>query len=364
MFVIDLIKSWLVYLVHFVKLYFKSSHAIRMENIALRSQLSLYVHHYETRNLPKPRSTPAFRQLWVFLSKYFTMWKSNLVVVKPETVVKWHRTAFKIYWRKKSKKTGRPRIPKETVDLIEEWHNQNKKESPERIHERLKLRGVINPPAPNTIAKYIKEMNKKPKPPSAKQRQSWKTFLKNHVDLTWAVDFFTVPTFNFKILHVLVIVHHKTRRIVYFNVTKNPDAEWVVQQFRNATPYGEVPTYLIHDNDVLFRANKFQRFLQTAGIQSKRTSYKSPWQNAYAERTIGTIKRECTDYIIPINEKHIHKHLSDYIHNYYNTHRPHQGIQGQTPIPTPTHLSVKAEDVKLKATPVMNEIYHTYKRTA
>ncbi|GAE92441.1 hypothetical protein JCM21714_1443 [Gracilibacillus boraciitolerans JCM 21714] len=207
-------------------------------------------------------------------------------------------------------------------------------------------------------------MANKPKPPTEKQIQSWKTFIKNHLSVTWAVDFFTIPTFNFKILHVLIIMHHQTRQIVHFNVTTNPDAEWVVQQFRNATPYGEGPTYLIHDNDPLFRSIKFQRFLQSSGIQSKRTSYKSPWQNAYAERAIGIIKRECTDHIIPINEKHIRHLLSDYIHNYYNSHRTHQGLAGQTPIPTPKHLPVKAEELKLKATSVMNGLYHIYKRIA
>ena len=121
---------------------------------------------------------------------------------------------------------------------------------------------------------------------------------------------------------------------------------------------------MIHDNDPLFTSKKFQRFLKSSSIQSKRTAYKSPWQNAYAERVIGTIKLECTDHLIPINRKHIHNHLSDYIHNYYNTHRPHQGLDGLTPIPTPTHLPVKVEEVKLKPTPVMNGIYHTYERVA
>ncbi|WP_240456673.1 integrase core domain-containing protein [Virgibacillus halodenitrificans] len=314
--------------------------------------------------LPKRQQNIVFKQLWVIFSKVLPNWKDVLFVVQPETVIRWHRTAFKIYWRRKSRKMGRPRIPKETIELIRKLHDDNLHASPEKLHEQLKLKGVVNPPAPNTIAKYIKEINNKSKPPTAKKKQSWRTFLNNHLDVTWAVDFFTIPTFKFKILHVLVIVHHQTRRIVHFNVTTNPDAEWVVQQFRNATPYGEVPKYLIHDKDPLFRANKFQRFLQTSGIQSKKTAYKSPWQNAYAERAIGTLKRECTDHIIPINEKHIHNLLYEYIHNYYNTNRPHQRLNNQTPIPTPTHLPVNAEDVKLKATSVMNGLYHTYKRVA
>ncbi|TFE04224.1 transposase [Jeotgalibacillus salarius] len=313
---------------------------------------------------PKRQQNIVFKQLWVILSKIVPTWKDHLFNVQPETVIRWHRTAFKIYWRRKSKKMGRPLISIETILLIEKLHKENPTLSSEKLHEQIKLRGVINTPAPNTIAKYIKNMANQPKPPSKKQIQSWNTFIKNHLSVTWAVDFFTIPTFNFKILHVLVIIHHQTRRIIHFNVTTNPDAEWVVQQFRHATPYGERPTYLIHDNDPLFRSNKCQRFLQTSGIQSKKTAYKSPWQNAYVERAIGTIKRECTNHIIPINEKHIHHLLHDYISNYYNTDRTHQGIGGQTPIPTPKHVPVKEGDLKLKATPVMNGLYHTYKRIA
>lgn len=282
-----------------------------MEVVALRNQLSLYEHHFQTNNLPKPQSTPAFRQLWILLSKHYSGWKDVLKAFQPSTVLKWHRNAFSLHWAKKSKKTGRPHIPKEVIQLIREVHEENEFISPEKIHEQLKLHGVVNAPAPNTIAKYLPSTRK---PPTEKQKQSWKSFIKNHLDVTWAVDFFTIPTLNFKILHVLVIVHHKTRRIVHFNVTTNPDADWVVQQFRNATPYGEAPKYLIHDNDPLFRAKKFQRFLQTAGIQSKRTAYKSPWQNAYAERAIGTLQRECTDHFIPLSAKHTYGLLHDYIH--------------------------------------------------
>lgn len=337
---------------------------IRLENIALRSQLMREMEKQKLSHSPKRKQNMVFKQLWVILSKVLPNWKDLLFKVKPETVIGWHRTAFKIHWRRKSKKMGRPSISNETIELIKKLHKENPSLSPEKLHEQIKLRGVIHTPAPNTVAKYMKAMPDKPKPPSEKQKQSWKTFIKNHLSVTWAVDFFTIPTFNFNILHVLVIVHHKTRRIVHFNVTTNPDAEWVVQQFRYATPYGEVPKYLIHDNDPLFRSNKFQRFLKISGIQSKRTAYKSPWQNAYTERAIGTLKRECTDHIIPFNERHIHDLLHDYILNYYNSNRTHQGLDGQTPIPTPTHLPVNVEDIKLKATPVMNGLYHTYKRIA
>jgi transposase InsO family protein len=175
---------------------------------------------------------------------------------------------------------------------------------------------------------------------------------------------YTIPTLTFNVLYVLVIIHHQTRKIVHFGVTTNPTAEWTIQQFRNATPYGEVPKYLIHDNDPIFRSTAFQRFLTSSGITSKRTAYKSPWQNAYAERVIGTIKRELTDHIIPINELHLQKLLLEYINDYYNTNRTHQSLGGNTPIPSPRYLPTTVKNTKLKANPVLNGLYHTYKKVA
>lgn len=354
-------KEWMSYLMPFLSLFFKSSKDIKLENIALRSQLARYQQRFEKQQLPKPAPTPAFRQLWVILSKYLGNWKCHLIVVKPETVIKWHRTAFKLHWRRKSSKPGRPRISHETIKLIKRVHHDNPLLSPEKIHEKLQQLGIEKPPAPNTIAKYIPSTRK---PPTEKQIQSWKTFLKNHQSVTWATDFFTIPTLTFNILYVLVIIDHRTRKIISFGVTYIPTAEWTIQQFRNATPFGEAPKYLIHDNDPIFRSKAFQRFLSSSGITTKRTAYRSPWQNAYAERVIGTIKRELLDQFIPVNQLHLHKILHEYIKDYYNTNRTHQGLEGKTPIPSPVYLPTKAAETKLEATPVLNGLYHTYKKVA
>lgn len=233
--------------------------------------------------------------------------------------------------------------------------------SPEKIHEKLQILGVESSPAPNTIAKYLPSTRK---PPSDKQIQSWKTFLKNHQQEIWATDYFTIPTLTFNVLYVLVIIHHQTRRIIHFNVTTNPTAEWTIQQFRNATPYRNAPKYLIHDNDPIFCSKAFQAFLNSSEIESKKTAYRSPWQNAYAEKVIGTIKRELTDQVIPLNEQHMHRLLREYIKHYYNTDRTHQGIGGKTPIPSPVYLPTSAEVTKLEATKVLNGLYHTYRKTA
>lgn len=352
--------EWLHYASRFLRLYLQSTHAIRMENVALGSQLALYVQRYEKEKLPKPTPTPAFRQLWVLLSKHMGNWSEVLLIVKPETVIRWHRTAFKFHWRRLSKKTGRPTIAPATIQLIKRIHKENPLLSPEKIHERLLGLGIEQTPAPNTIAKYLPVTRK---PPSDRQVQSWKTFLNNHHHELWATDFFTIPTYRFQILYGLVIIHHQTREIVYFAVTTNPTAEWTIQQFRNATPFGKVPKYLLHDNDPIFCSKAFQSFLKSSGIASKKTAYRSPWQNPYAERVIGTIKRELLEYVIPLNERHLHSLLREYV-SYYNNHRTHQGIKGKTPVPSPIHLPTSAEETKLEATPVLNGLYHTYKKVA
>lgn len=171
-------------------------------------------------------------------------------------------------------------------------------------------------------------------------------------------------TLFFKILYVLVIINHGTRKIEHFAVTTNPNVFWLVQQMRNATPYDQKPKYLVHDNDAVFTSGVFKKFLAASGIKSKRTSIKAPWQNPYAERVIGTLRRELLDHIIPVNERHLGYLLGEYIHKYYNTHRTHQGIGGRTPIPSPKYSPTTMAETKLKATPVLGGLYHTYKKVA
>ena len=354
-------KSWLRNIWHFIRLRFVSNLEKDLEIIALRSQLAIYIDQTKSRKITKPRSTLAFRQLWVLISKFNPNWKSLLHTFVPNTVIGWHKRAFKIHWAKKCNKTGRPTISKEVIYLIRKIHKENPLLSPEKIHEQLSLMGLKYPPAPNTISKYLPSTRK---PPTSKQIQSWKTFLKNHMEVTWATDFFTVPTIKFDILYVLIIINHGTREIVHFAITKNPNMFWVTQKFRDATPYGKTPKYLVHDNDPVFKSKVFQRFLASSNIMSKPTSFKSPWQNPYAERVVGIIRQELVNHIIPFNEQHLEKLLSKYIHNYYNTNRTHQGINCETPIKRPPYIPTDAKDIKIKATPVLNGLYHTYSRVS
>ena len=253
-----------------------SRNALILENLALRSQLALFERQMMAEKCPKPKTTPAFRLLWVWLSRCWDDWQNALMLVKPETVIRWHRSAFRWFWRRKSRRRGRPAISTATIALIKRIHRENPLWSPERIHDQLVSLGLTDVPAPNTIAKYLPIMRKTP---DEKKQQAWRTFLANHRQHIWSMDFFTMPTLFFKVLTVLVIISHDRRQIKHIAVTAHPTAEWVVQQLREATPYGDQPKYLIHDNDSIFRGNAVAEFLKNAGIPCKRTAYKSPWQN-------------------------------------------------------------------------------------
>lgn len=275
---------------------------LKQENIALRSQLALFQQQILNHQCPKPKPTPAFRQLWVLISKLCPHWKSFLMVVKPETVISWHRKAFRFYWCRKFKPRGRSTISQSTIALIKQIHRENPLWSPERIHDQLINLGIIDVPAPNTIAKYFPLTRK---PPSTKSQQSWKIFLANHRKGIWSMDFFTIPTIYFRILYVLVIVSHDRREIKHFAVTSHPALAWVAQQIKEATPFGLQPEYLIHDNDNIFTSKDLQEFLTNTKIKSIKTGYRSPWQNGICERTISILRRELLDHIIPLNEKHL-----------------------------------------------------------
>jgi len=330
-----------------------------LENLALRSQLALFEQQVLTGKQPKPQPTPAFRRLWVWLSKHWSEWRTALMLVKPDTVIRWHRMAFRWYWRRKSKPRGRPTISMATIATIKRVHRENPLWSPERIHDQLVSLGLTDVPAPNTIAKYLPETRK---PPSEQQRQSWHTFLANHRQDIWAMDYCTVPTLFFKVLYVLVIISHDRRVIKHIAVTAHPTADWIVQQLREATPFGEQPTYLIHDSDAVFVGKDVQRFLRGTGIKSKPIAYHAPWQNGVCERAHGSLRRELLDHLIPLNERHLQRMLTEYVRQYYNAARTHQGVERQTPVPPDSPPIPAAMTTPLQAEPLLGGLYHTYRR--
>jgi hypothetical protein len=240
---------------------------------------------------------------------WLSNWKERMFIVKPDIVIKWHRTAFRIFWRWKSQyKGGRTKVSREVIALIKQISNENLDWGAPRIHGELMKLGFYL--CESTVQRYM------PKKGKRTTGQNWKTFLKNHSKEIISIDFLTIPTVNFKLIHVLVVIEHHRRKLIYFNVTKNPTAEWNLQQIRNMLMDYETPRFLIRNRDM-----KYGKLLEgkknSFGIDVIVTAYQSPWQNGYCERVIGNIKRECLDHVIMLNESHLRSILSDYF-SYYN----------------------------------------------
>ena len=292
--------------------------SLTAENLALRQQLIVL-----KRNQNRPQLKERDRLFWKVLSKTWPSWRDSLVIVQPETVIGWHRRAFRLYWRRKSSGggRGRPKLDAEVKSLVLKLSAANPLWGAPRIHgELLKLGIKISE---RSVSGIIKRRN--PKPPS----QAWKTFIKNHMTDMVAVDFLVVPTMRFKMLFVFVVLSHDRRRVVHFNVTANPTAQWAAQQVIEAFPWDTAPKFLLRDRDRIF-GDLFQQRVCSMGIKDVLTAHRSPWQNAYVERLNGSIRRECTDHIIVWNERHLKRILREYF-NYYNGDRTHLGLAKDTP---------------------------------
>ena len=271
---------------------------LALENLALRQQLATL----KFRG-PRPNLTDSDRLFWVVLSRCWSKWVSVVHVVQPATVIRWHRQGFRYYWRWKSRPRGRPRIDSETRQLVRKMCLANPLWGAPRIHgEFLKL-GVDISEA--TVSKY---MVRRRGPLS----QSWRTFLQNHSKELISLDFLTVPTASFQVLLVLVILSNDRRRILHFNVTDQPTAAWTSQQLVEACGMDERPKYLLRDRDAIY-GKIFSRRARALGIEEVVTAYRSPWQNPYAERVIGSIRRECLDHIIVVGSRHLKRVLTQYV---------------------------------------------------
>jgi putative transposase len=282
----------------------QTSAQLRLENLALRQQLAVL-----RRSAPKRlKLRPADRLFWVWLRRVWAGWKSALMIVQAETVVAWHRKGFRLFWRWRihGGKPGRPRVPPEVRDLIRMMSRNNPRWGAPRLHgELLKLGIEITEP---TVAKY---MVRRRKPPS----QTWRTFLDNHVKSMVSVDFFVVPTMRFQILYVFLVLAHDRRRILPFGVTAHPTAEWTAHQLREAFPWDSSPRYLLRDRDRIFGL-EFVKQVKAMGIQQVLSAPRSPWQRAYAERVIGSIRCECLDHVIVFSERSLRRTLTAYF-GYY-----------------------------------------------
>ena len=316
--------------------------ALHLEILALRHQL-------EVLQRPKPRRVrlaTSDRWLWATLSRAWSGWRTALVIVKPETVIGWHRKGFRLFWMWKSRRRGgRPSIPPDVRTLIRTMSRENPLWGAPRIHgELLKLRLDVSQA---TVAKYMPRLST---PPS----QSWRTFLTNHLQQIAAADFFVVPTATCRLLFVLVILAHERRRIVHVAVTDHPTAAWTVQQLRDAFPWDEAPRYLVHDRDTAFQA--WATTAAAMQIEEVRTAVRSPWQNAHVERLIGSIRRECVDHVIVLGEAHLRRILTKYA-AYYNELRTHRSLGKDAPI----HRAIQHVG-RIASEPVVGGLHHHYCR--
>ncbi len=289
-----------------------------MENLVLRQQLAVYA-----RRQTRPRLRDGDRIFWSVVARAWRPWRVHLQLVQPETVIRWHRTAWRRYWTWKSRgrRPGRRRIDAELRDLIRRFARENPRWGAMRIVGELRALGYAV--SSRTVRRYRSEALRRP--PS----QSWRTFLDNHARDIWAVDLFTVQTLRLRTLYAIVFIAHDRRRIVHVSVTRHPTAEWVWRQLLEATPWGEEPRHLIRDRD---RCNgaEFVAKASRIGIHTIVTPVRAPNANAVAERVIGTLRRECLDHLIVLNERHLVRVLQEYV-DHYNTTRPHRTLRLDSP---------------------------------
>jgi putative transposase len=299
---------------------FRSRRDLLLENLALRQQLAVL-----GRKHPKPQFGPSDRLFWVLLRRMWSRWKQALILVQPETVIRWHRAGFRLYWTWLSRhrtRAGRKCVGRELRELIFRMVAENPTWGAPRIHGELKMLGFDV--SERTVLRWMRRAPRNPEP-----AKRWATFLSNHREAIAAMDFFTVPTLTFDVLNCFFVIAHNRRRILHCNVTRHPSAAWVIQQLRETFPYDSAPRFLIFDRGSNFNEEVIDT-IQSFGIQPKRTSFRSPWQNGVAERWVGACRRDLLDRVIILNERHLKRLLSEYV-RYYQEDRTHLGLDKQTP---------------------------------
>jgi transposase InsO family protein len=322
---------------------FKSKSRLEAENAALRQQLIVLQRKLHGR----VRLTNSDRWFFIQLYRWFPSVLNVITIILPETLVRWHRAGFRYYWRWKSHSLGgRPQIDTDLRALIRRMSIENPLWGAPRIHgELLKLGYEV---AQSSVAKY---MIKRCGPPT----QGWRTFLCNHAPDIAAMDLFVVPTISFSLLYAFVIIRLDRRDLVWISVTQNPTAEWIARQITEAFPWNEAPRYLIRDRDCIY-GTVVTRRLRAMGIRDKPIAPGSPWQNGFAERLIGSIRRECVDHMIVMGEAHLRRILMKYA-SYYNELRTHRSLNKDAPI----HRAIQHQD-DIVSTPVLGGLHHHYVR--
>src|SRR6266568_3582444 len=322
---------------------FRSGPTLEAKILVLGQQIIVF-----RRGAPRKLAfNPIDRLIFTSLYRLFPQTCNALAIVKPDTVVRWHRAGFRSYWRWKSeRRCGRPTVPLEIRCLIREMSIANPLWGAPRIHGELLKLGIDI--GQTSVAKY---MARRRAPPS----QGWRTFLRNHADGIAAMDLFVVPTISFRLLYGLLIMGHGRRQILWFGVTSHPTAEWMANQVTEACGWEQAPRYLIHDRDRAY-GEVFTWRVRAMGIRDRQTSPRSPWQNAYAERLIGSIRRECVDHVVVLGERHLRHVLLSYM-KYFNEARTHLSLNKDAPIPR----AVQATG-RILCRPILGGLHHQYGR--
>ncbi len=358
---LDTLLALILDLLRFLSLTLRSGMELRAENLFLREQLA----YYAERKVKPKRINDGARVFLVLLSRFFA-WKDALIIVKPDTLILWHRQGFRLFWRWKSKGRGRPRLPMEIQRLIVKMAEENSTWGEERIAAELLLKIGVRV-SPRTVRRYM------PRHPGTQDRlgsQQWMTFVKTHAKAILACDFLVTVTANFRILYVLVIMEIGNRRIVHYNVTDHPTSEWALQQFREAGPPNDEIRFLIHDRDSIYSPD-LDLAIESMGLKVLKTPVRAPTANAYCERLIGTIRRECLDVMIPLSERHLRRILLEWV-AHYNKGRPHSSLgpgipDSSVPVWTARHSRHQLPaDHHVIVKPVLGGLHHEYQvvRTA
>lgn len=318
-----------------------------LENLALRQQLAAL-----NRKAARPRLGPFDRVFWALLASLWSDWRGALVIVKPATVIGWHRKGFRLFWTWKSRprQGGRPRVLKAVRGLIRRTCGENPLWGAPRIHGELLKLGIDVSEA--SVSRY---MVRPARPPS----QTWRTFLRNRADCLASMDLFIVPTAAFRLLYGFVILHHDRRRIVHFGVMASPTADWIARQITEAFPWDTAPRYMIRDRDSVY-GSVFRDRVAAIGITEILIAPRSPWQNPFVERVIGSIRREVLDHVIILNEAHLRRILTSYL-DYYHRSRTRLALRKEAP---ESRLVQPAKGGKVVAFPQVGGLHHRYQRLA
>jgi putative transposase len=319
------------------------------ENALLRQQLLVL-----RRGVTRPAMTRTDRALLVLLAGRVRAWRQALLVVQPDTLLRWHRAGFRALWRWKSRPgPGRPPLPAETVALIRRMADENPLWGAERIRGELGKLGLRV--AKRTIQTYLREAR-----PLCPRGQTWATFLRAHAEGIWACDILPVTDVLFRPLFAFFVVELATRRVIHVGATRHPTDAWVAQQLREATPFDQRPRYLIRNNDGKF-GMAFAQVAAGSGIRVLRTPYRAPRANAVCERFMGSVRRECLDHLLVLGERQLSRMLREYV-AYFTRARPHQGLGHALPEPSPGAQG--GRDGPIRAVPVLGGLHHTYQRAA